>query len=176
MKHLFLVLLSLAFSVCVFSQTVPVPVPDNPVAVVYDQPAAVSDYSTPEIEVVGFELSSPDIFQHLKTVSMTYANNFGQALEALNAGEMVKRQSFGENVFIFKQVPSTIDKLLVPRMTSLPQSVKDEFERRRNDKQSQLNGDIYYTDQFAIVDNSNVIRGYSPSVEDAFATDWVILG
>jgi len=175
MKHLFL-FLALVFSACMFSQAKTVTVPDNPVSVVYGQPAVASDYSTPEIKVIGFELAVPYIFQHLKTLSMNYGNSFGQALEALNSGKMVKRQSHGENVFIFKQVPSVINQETVPRMTSLPQSVKNEFERRCNDEQLQLNGDIYYTDQLAIVDSSNVIRGYSPPVEDAFAEDWIIIG
>jgi hypothetical protein len=42
MKHLFLVLLSLTFSVCVFSQPVDIPIPDNPAAV-YDQPVSIPD-------------------------------------------------------------------------------------------------------------------------------------
>ena len=180
MKHLFLVL-ALTFSVCVFSQATPVPVPDDPVAVTYDQSVATPDYFEPAIEVINLNFVAFDyefnefIFKQLKKNFMTYGNNFGQALEALKSGGMLKRQCMRENVFIFMQVPSTIDKSVVPRMTSLPDSVKKEFERRCNDEQLQLCGDIHYTDQLAIVDSSNVIRGYSPSVEDALADDWVIL-
>jgi hypothetical protein len=183
MRHLFLVLLSLIFSVSVFSQSANLPVPDNPAAVVvtYDVPDVVPDYS-PEVCRLPFaqEFKAADgefnkVFNFQKVVIMTYSNDFKQTIEALNSGKMVKRQWMKNNTFIFKQVPSTIDKSVIPRMTSLPQSVKDEFERRRNDEYFQLEGDIYYTDQLAIVDNSNVIRGYSPSVEDVFANDWVIL-
>jgi hypothetical protein len=106
---------------------------------------------------------------------MIYANNFEKALDVLKCGGTVKRQCMGENVFIFRQVPSTIDKSVVPKMTSLPDSAKREFARRCNDENLQLDGNIYYTDQLAIVDSSNVIRGYNPSVEDVFACDWVVL-
>jgi len=51
MKHLFL-LLVLTFSACVFSQTTDVPVPDDPVAVSYNQPDITPDYSVPVVEPV----------------------------------------------------------------------------------------------------------------------------
>jgi hypothetical protein len=59
MKHLFLVFLSLTFSVCVFSQTADFPVPDNLLAAVYEQSEATPDYSgqasdvaAPETDVI----------------------------------------------------------------------------------------------------------------------------
>lgn len=98
--------------------------------------------------------------------------NFGQVIEALKAGKMAKRS--GRNEFIFMQVPSVIGKEIVPKMTSLPQSVKDEFNRRFNDPSLQV-VEISYTNQLAIVNPSNLITGYSPSPEDALAEDWIIL-
>ncbi|MDR0505453.1 MAG: DUF2829 domain-containing protein [Dysgonamonadaceae bacterium] len=168
MKHLFLVLLSLTFSVCVFSLPATVPVPDNPAATVaFEQPAAMPDYSDGFTREAGFyQLQNPIIMQ--------YCKNFGEAIQALRDGKMVKRQTHGEDVFIFMQAPSMIESSAVPRMASLPLLVKQEFERRFNDERLQIQN-IYYSDQLAIVDSSNSIRGYSPSVEDAFAGDWVIL-
>jgi hypothetical protein len=167
MKHLFLVLLSLTFSVCVFSQPATVPVPDNPVAAVYEWPADAPEYSSGYTCEAGF-------YQPQSLIIMQYCKNFGEAIEALRDGKMVKRQIHGEDVFIFMQVPSTIERPVVPRMTSLPPLVKQEFERRFNDERLQIQT-IAYADQLAIVNSSNLIQGYSPSVSDAFATDWVIL-
>jgi len=55
--------------------------------------------------------------------------NFGQAIEALKEGKRVQRTGWnGKGLFVFMQVPSTINREIVPKMQSLPQSVKDEFE------------------------------------------------
>lgn len=95
-----------------------------------------------------------------------------EALEALKTGKRVARA--GWDSFIFMQIPSEINREIVPGMTSLPQSVKDEFERRFNDPERQINS-IYYRDQFAIVHPCNVIVGWSPSNSDVLAEDWIIL-
>jgi len=59
-------------------------------------------------------------------------------------------------------------------MQSLPQSVKDEFQRRFDDPNQQIDA-IYYNNQLALVSLSNVITGWSPSTSDALAEDWMIL-
>ena len=104
--------------------------------------------------------------------------NFGQAVEAMRNGRMVARDNATwaafHNRFVFMQVPSVINKEIVPKMQSLPQSVKAEFERRFNDPKRQINA-IYYNNQLAIVYPSNLICGYSPSAEDALAIDWYTL-
>lgn len=100
---------------------------------------------------------------------------FGLAVEALNLGKRVVREGWnGKGLFVFKQVPSTISKDIVPKMQSLPQSVKDEFERRFNDPSFQVDA-IYYDNQMAIVNPSNLINGWTPSPSDSLATDWIIL-
>lgn len=99
--------------------------------------------------------------------------NIIEAKDLLDGGKMVRRSSwhFGDT-FIFKQVPSEIPKEVVPRMTSLPEAVKGEFQRRFESIQFQANA-IYYQNQLAIVSPSNQIEGYSFSVADFGATDWV---
>lgn len=100
--------------------------------------------------------------------------NFGKAIEALNEGKMVHRTGWnGKGMFVFKQVHSIIGKEIVPKMTSLPKSVKDEFEKRFNDESMQVDS-ICYTNQFALVNVSNLITGWSPSVSDTLAIDWEI--
>jgi len=101
--------------------------------------------------------------------------NFGQAIEALKEGKKVQRTGWnGRGLFVFMQVPSTINREIVPKMQSLPQSVKDEFERRFNDPNEQIDA-IYYDNQLALVNPSNLITGWAASVSDSLANDWVIL-
>lgn len=101
--------------------------------------------------------------------------NFGEAIEALKKGGRVQRTGWnGIGLFVFRQVPATITKDIVPNMQSLPQSVKDEFIRRFKDESCQIDA-IYYDDQLALVNTSNLITGWSPSTADALAEDWVIL-
>lgn len=101
--------------------------------------------------------------------------NFGQAIEALKEGKRVARTGWnGKGLFVFMQVPSTIHKDVVPKMQSLPQSVKDEFQKRFDDSGQQIDA-IYYDNQLALVNPSNLITGWSPSTPDALATDWQIL-
>lgn len=100
---------------------------------------------------------------------------FGDAILALKQGKRVARNGWnGKGLFVFMQVPSTINKEIVPKMQSLPQSVKDEFVRRFEDESSQIDS-IYYDNQLALVNPSNLITGWSPSTSDALAEDWVIL-
>jgi len=101
--------------------------------------------------------------------------NFGQAIEALKEGKTVQRTGWnGKGMFVFMQVPSEIKKEIVPKMQSLPQSVKDLFERRFNDPNEQINA-IYYSDQLAMVNKSNLITGWNPSIPDCLAFDWIVL-
>lgn len=106
---------------------------------------------------------------------MTTNQNFGQAIEALKEGKRVAREGWnGKGMFAFMQVPSIIHKEIVPKMQSLPQPVKDEFERRFSDPAAQIDA-IYYQNSFCLVTVSNVITGWAPSVSDTLAEDWVVL-
>ena len=101
--------------------------------------------------------------------------NFGEAIEALKKGKRVQRTGWnGKGLFVFMQVPSCINREIVPKMQSLPQSVKDEFERRFNDPDKQIDA-IYYDNQLALVNQSNLINGWAPSVSDSLANDWIVL-
>lgn len=99
---------------------------------------------------------------------------FGEALDALKEGKMVYRKGWnGKELFVFRQVPAMIDKTIVPKMQSLPQAVKDEFQKRFDDEKQQIDA-IYYDNQLALVNQSNLINGWAPSVSDALAEDWII--
>ncbi|NKI28254.1 DUF2829 domain-containing protein [Arenibacter sp. 6A1] len=107
----------------------------------------------------------------MKTVSYAKAN------EALKQGERVCRQDWiGKGLFVFMQVPSQIPMDIVPKMTSLPQSVKDEFlKRKKNNTINCSYQSIKYRDQFAMVYPDNVICGWSPSPSDVLSDDWIVL-
>lgn len=101
--------------------------------------------------------------------------DFGSALKAVKEGKRIRREGWnGKGLFVFEQVPSEIKKDIVPKMQSLPQSVKDEFQRRFDDPDEQIDA-IYYSNQLALVNPSNMITGWAPSVSDALANDWTIL-
>ena len=93
---------------------------------------------------------------------------FGQAIEYLKMGKRVARVGWnGKGMFIFMQVPATIESNVIPNMTSLPQSVKDEFIRR--------GGSISYKNQLAIVYPDNTIYGWVASPSDVLEQDWEVL-
>lgn len=99
---------------------------------------------------------------------------FGEALAELKEGKMIARHGWnGKTLFVFRQIPSIVDKSLVPKMQSLPDLVKKEFEKRFNDPNEQIDA-IYYDNQLAIVNSSNLICGWTPSVSDSLAEDWFI--
>ncbi|HEY5508531.1 MAG TPA: MW1434 family type I TA system toxin [Paludibacter sp.] len=102
--------------------------------------------------------------------------NFGLAIEALKQGKRVARQSwkYESKKFIFVQVPSTIGKDIVPKMQSLPTTVKHYFEETFVDPAQQIS-DIYYNNQIACVGLSNVIEGWNPTCNDILGEDWMIL-
>ena len=101
--------------------------------------------------------------------------DFGEVVRALKRGKRAARREWiYKGVFIFRQVPAQIPNQVIPKMTSLPDSVKHFFEGKGSE--------IQYEDQIAIVSwlsprpegDHRVIRGWSPSVEDILAEDWVI--
>lgn len=93
---------------------------------------------------------------------------FSEAIEAAKQGKKIARLGWnGAGMFVFMQVPAEIEYDVIPKMHSLPQSVKDEFIRR--------GGAISYRNQLAIVKPNNEINGWAPSGSDSLAEDWVIL-
>ena len=101
--------------------------------------------------------------------------NFGQAVEALKDGKCVARRIWlgTDNLFIFKQIPAEIGKDIVPKMQSVPESAKKQFQGTFENESLEINS-IYYSSQIAIVGLSNVIHSYSASAQDIFSEDWYI--
>lgn len=94
--------------------------------------------------------------------------DFGQAINALNDGLCVRRSGWnGKGLLVFRQVPSVITTEIIPKMQSLPESVKKILIERGQS--------IYYSNQLALLNPDNSINGWSPSVSDALANDWEIV-
>jgi Protein of unknown function (DUF2829) len=99
---------------------------------------------------------------------------FGEAIAALHEGKRVAREGWnGKGLFIFRQVPAIIDSTIVPKMQSLPQAVKDEFEKRF--MLNPTNTQIVYKNQLAMVYPDNTIYGWVASPSDVLENDWCIL-
>lgn len=99
--------------------------------------------------------------------------NFGEAIDALQKGELLQRTGWnGKGLFVFMQIPAIIPSHIIPNMQSLPEKVKQEFMNRFQIPWSIQ--EIYYSNQLAIVDLNNNIKGWTPSVSDSLADDWVI--
>lgn len=92
----------------------------------------------------------------------------GRVEEALVAGKMLRRARWPKEHFIFRQVPSTIGKDIVPKMQSLPDDVKEFFERTFR-KESR---DIHYDNQVCYVGEANTLVNFAFQAADIFAEDW----
>lgn len=97
--------------------------------------------------------------------------SFGEALQALEAGKCVRRESWIGDKFVVKQIDSDIPAEVVPKMQSLPDSAKQFIGKTAN-------GDIHYRNQCLIVKqypSSTVATNYVPDWNDMFAKDWMVL-
>lgn len=93
---------------------------------------------------------------------------FGEAIEAVKQGKRITREGWnGIGMFVFRQVPAEIPLEVIPKMQSLPESVKEEFIKRGDS--------IRYSNQLALVKVDNSINGWAPSTADTLAEDWLIL-
>ena len=93
---------------------------------------------------------------------------FTEIIEALNQGKRVAREGWnGKGMFVFKQVSNVVEIQYVPKMTSLPTEVKNEFVKRGKD--------IHYCNAMCIVKADNTIDSWVASSSDTFAEDWCVL-
>ena len=92
--------------------------------------------------------------------------SFGSAVLLLNAGYSVRRKGWnGKGMFLIKQVPATIDGTIIPKMQSIPDQAKDLIMK--------FNCSINYQNQCLIYhESTGIADSWSPSITDAFATDW----
>ena len=93
--------------------------------------------------------------------------NFGQVIKALKQGKKAAREGWnGRGLFVFKQIPAEIGLDIIPKMQSVPQSVKEEMLATGTT--------LKYTNQMAIVNSNGRVDSWVASSSDTFAEDWII--
>lgn len=106
--------------------------------------------------------------------------SFGVAIEALKEGKRVARQGWnGKGMFIFERPADEIEVgLIIDKVKSLPQSVKDFF-KEKDEKESPSEQGITkvkfgsYLCMYAA--DGSIVNGWLASQTDILAEDWVIL-
>lgn len=106
--------------------------------------------------------------------------NFGQAIEALKDGEMVARSGWnGKGMFIFMRPADTLTTGFIPKVKSLPDSVKNWIDKNMDDKVNRgeegLNP-VKFTAYLCMkaADNT-IVNGWLASQTDMLAEDWEIV-
>lgn len=95
--------------------------------------------------------------------------NFGQAIEAMNAGKMVSRSGWnGKGMFVYKTVGNTVSKDFIPKFASLPATVK-EFLTTKDD-------DVIFNPSITMYTATGEMQpGWLASQSDILAEDWDIV-
>ena len=96
--------------------------------------------------------------------------SFWKAEEALKDGKRIARKGWDlENDFLFERPKDTLDKDFIPKVKSLPDSVKEFL--------SNQNKNIKFTSYLCKWDHKNqkVINGWKPRKHDIWCEDWYIL-
>lgn len=101
---------------------------------------------------------------------------FSEIIQGLHEGQSYTRQTdamYGK--FIVKQIPQTVPASVVPKMTSIPDSIKQKIGTVGLD--DEFKGTISYHDQVLLVTCNDFQRtsatSFVPTWEDIFADDWV---
>lgn len=98
---------------------------------------------------------------------MQINKNYHEALTAAREGYLISRAGWnGKGRYVFIQVPSEVPEAIIPKMSSLPNSAKTLLVQR--------GGSIRYVNQAALINPDNTIQGWSPSLSDTMAEDWII--
>ena len=96
--------------------------------------------------------------------------DFGEAIKALKDGHAIARKGWnGKNLFVIKQIPATIEGLIIDKIQSLPNSCKELI------KQKEGVPIIKYTNQMLIINHDGRADSWVPSVSDIFAEDWYVV-
>jgi hypothetical protein len=107
--------------------------------------------------------------------------NFGTAIEALKQGKRVAREGWnGKGMFIFERPADELEVgFIIDKVKSLPQSVKDFFDKRDKEVNMPSEQGIAkvkfgaYLCMYAA--DGSIVNGWLASQTDILAEDWVIL-
>ena len=94
---------------------------------------------------------------------------FGQALEALKEGKRVQREGWnGKGMFLFQRPADKLDKYFIPKVKSLPETVKTFLVEQGRDIEF-----LAYLCMWSAT--GEVVNGWLASQTDMLSEDWVIL-
>lgn len=138
-------------------------------AVMGGQQVAMEEYSRKLWERMEMlDITARDVINY----NHPYQNmSFGEALQALEAGKCVRRESWVGDKFVVKQIDSDIPAEVVPKMQSLPDSAKEIINKTHRE-------DIHYRNQCLMIvqdTETSVATNYVPDWNDMFAKDWMVL-
>ena len=95
--------------------------------------------------------------------------NYGQALEALKEGKRVSRKGWnGKGMFIFQRPADKLDKDFIPKVKSLPETVKTFLIEQGRDIEF-----LAYLCMWSAT--GEVVNGWLASQTDMLSNDWCIL-
>ena len=106
--------------------------------------------------------------------------NFGTALEAVKQGKLIAREGWnGKGMFVFQRPSDELETGFIPKVKSLPQSVKDWIDKNLDDKINQgeqgLNK-VKFTAYLCMkAADGTIVNGWLASQTDMLAEDWNIL-
>jgi hypothetical protein len=107
--------------------------------------------------------------------------NFGEAIEAAKAGQLVARSGWnGKNMFVFMRPADELDiDMIVHKVKSLPASVKAYYASQTNpnltdrvDDTSKIRFTAYLCMKNA---QGEIMNGWAATQTDMLAEDWTVL-
>lgn len=120
-----------------------------------------------------FDVMSDYEFKTLFTPEVTANITFDKALYYLIMGHCVSRNAYiapGKRIIICKQIPADIKGMLVTKLQSLPESVKDLLVEQPGTPE------IQYHNQFLAIDlEDRTATSWTPTGEDLLADDWYLV-
>lgn len=97
--------------------------------------------------------------------------SFGEALQALEAGKCVRRESWVGDKFLLMRKGTMVKGEDVPKLKSIPESSKP-FIEKTNDGALHFMPSLLMCEQFS---EWSEAKDYSPNGEDLFSRDWMVL-
>lgn len=106
--------------------------------------------------------------------------NFGEALEAIKQGKLATRNGWnGKNMFVFQRPADTLTTSFIPKVKSLPESVKKWIDKNMDDKQNPGEEGltpVKFTAYLCLKSADNtIVNGWLASQTDMLAEDWEII-
>lgn len=105
---------------------------------------------------------------------------FGEALELVKQGKMIAREGWnGKGMFVFMRPADTLTTGFIPKVKSLPDSVKEWIDKHVDDKENRGETGltpVKFTAYLCMkaADNT-IVNGWLASQTDMLAEDWTVL-